>query len=291
MDKKYSLLIIDDEHDIVDQLYDYFRKDFTILKAYGGEEAVSVFNENEVHLVMTDQRMPKMQGTELLAGFKEKKPEVTRILMTGYTDLEVAIEAINTGSIHRYLQKPLNFEELSGIIEEGLQAYEQYSKVKNLIAQEKDDIIGKVKNIFSQMKDVEDNKGRLEEELRAAKEVENKSRREMEERVKVLENDKAGLANEIRNLNHIAAAMADDLDRAKKIEAEKMQQAKEENMKTLNKVGALEEKLSLADNTAKSFKGEIDTMTKERDSAVAERTRVEKKLKQFQDNWAKLSQG
>ncbi len=137
MEKEHSLLIIDDEHDIVDQLYDYFRKEFTVHKAYDGEEAVNIFNENEVHLVMTDQRMPKMQGTEILTIFKEKKPEVTRILMTGYTDLEVAIDAINKGSIHRYLQKPLNFDELTNIIKEGLQLYEQCTKAKNMISNEK----------------------------------------------------------------------------------------------------------------------------------------------------------
>ena len=144
--KKYSLLIIDDERGIVDQLFDYFRKDFTVHKAYDAEEAVNIFNENEIHLVMTDQRMPGMQGTELLATFKEKKPEVTRILMTGYTDIEIAIEAINNGSIHRYLQKPLNFDELAGIIEEGLQAFEQWgSRAKKLmIANEKGAALKKV---------------------------------------------------------------------------------------------------------------------------------------------------
>ncbi len=132
--KKYSLLIIDDERDIADQLYDYFRRNFTVYKAYSAEEAINIFNENEIHLVMTDQRMPGMQGTELLAVFKEKKPEVVRILMTGYTNLDVAIEAINNGSIHRYLKKPLDFNELSDFVKEGLQAYEQWgSKAKKLM--------------------------------------------------------------------------------------------------------------------------------------------------------------
>lgn len=258
MEKKYSILIIDDE-DIVDQLCDYFRKDYTIHKAYNGEEAVDIFNENEVHLVMTDQRIPKIQGTELLARFKEEKPEVTRILMTGYTDLEVAIDAINKGSIHRYLQKPLNLDELSGIIEEGLKTYEQCSMAKNLIAQEKDDIIGKIKNVFSQIKkDVEGNKERFKEELCLAKEMENKVCKEMEEK-KVLESDK-------------------------------FQQAKDENMKTQKKLMDLEEKLSGLNINAQNLENEIDMLAKERDSALEGKTRVEMKLKHFQANWAEMSQ-
>jgi YesN/AraC family two-component response regulator len=239
---------------------------------------------------MTDQRMPKMQGTEILTIFKEKKPEVTRILMTGYTDLEVAIDAINEGSIHRYLQKPLNFDELANIIREGLQLYEQCTKAKNIIANEKDDIIGKIKNVFSQIKDVEDNKDKLEEELRAAKEVENKVRDEMEIKIKELEDDRANSDNEISGLNSKVAAMSDELDRAKKEEAEKIQQVKEENMETEKKVKDMEGKLALATKTAQSHKGEMTSVTQERDTALAEKNRMEKKLKQFQANWAKVSQ-
>jgi DNA-binding NtrC family response regulator len=120
MGEKYSLLIVDDERDLIDQLYDYFRRYFAVHKAYDVEEAINIFNENEIHLVMTDQRLPGIQGTELLAAFKEKKPEVTRVLMTGYTEIEVAINVINYGSIHRYLQKPLDLDKLAGTIEEGL---------------------------------------------------------------------------------------------------------------------------------------------------------------------------
>ena len=286
MDEKHSLLIVDDEHDIVDQLYDYFRRDYTVHKAYSGEEAVNLFNENEVHLVMTDQRMPKMQGTELLSTLKEKKPEVTRILMTGYTDLEVAIEAINTGSIHRYLSKPLDFEELKGIIEDGLKFYGEATKVKNLISQEKEDIIGRVKSILSKVKNVEMDKGKLENELQAAKEVENKFQEEMKQKISVLEKERSAAMNEIRDLSEKVAKMADGLDKAQ-AEAEKANQLKEENRKIHDELKDLESRFSLANKSASNLKSEVKKIEQERDTATAEKNRMEKKLKQFQANWGK----
>lgn len=132
MDKnKSSLLIVDDEKDIVDQLYDFFRKEYQVYKAYDCDEALKILEKEDIiNLVMSDQRMPKMQGTELLARLKNERPEVTRILMTGYTDLEVAIDAINKGSIHCYLPKPLNYDELGDIIKKGMKNYEEAVKIK-----------------------------------------------------------------------------------------------------------------------------------------------------------------
>lgn len=286
MDEKHGLLIVDDEHDIVDQLYDYFRRDYTVHKAYSGEEAVNLFKENEIQLVMTDQRMPKMQGTELLEMCKEKKPEVTRILMTGYTDLEVAIEAINKGSIHRYLSKPLNFEELKGIIKEGLGFYSEATKVRNLIAQEKEDIIGKVKSILSKVKNAEVDKGKLEKELQAAKEVETKIQEEMENKINALEKEKASTMSETNDLNEKVAKMGNSIEKAQ-AEAEKANQLKNENRKIQEELKDIESKFALANKSASSFKAEVGKIQQERDTATAEKNRMEKKLKQFQANWSK----
>lgn len=285
MDKKYSLLVVDDEKDIVDQLYDYFRRDYKIHRAYSGEEAAEILESNEVQLVMTDQRMPKMQGTELLALLKEKSPSTTRILMTGYTDLEVAIEAINMGSIHRYLQKPLNFDELSGIIKEGLEFFEEADKVKRIVSQEKDDILGKIKEVFGKVKNVEADKGKLEAELQAAKDVENKMREEMETKLTELEKDKAANSHEIGELKEEVAKLYDKLDKAVK-DAAQVKVMREENAKVqaeLKEVGA---KFVIANKAAMSQKSEIEKTAIERDAALAEKTRMEKKLKQFQANWA-----
>lgn len=285
-DNKYSLLIVDDEKDIVDQLYDFFRRDYKVFKATDCDEALKILldEESDINLVLSDQRMPKMQGTELLSRLKKERPEITRILMTGYTDLEVAIESINKGHIHRYLSKPLDYGELGNIIKEGIQNYEEAVKIKNLIGQEKKDIIGKIKNALSQLKVTEMDKGKLQEELQAAKEVETRMQKELEQKVGSLEEERASANHEITELKEKAANLMEDLNLTR-AEAEKVMIVKDESIKLQAEMKDLEAKFSLVNKSATNLQGEINKIEQERDTALAERNRIEKKLKQFQKNW------
>jgi diguanylate cyclase (GGDEF)-like protein len=107
-----KVLIVDDEADNLELLQRVLRKDFEIFLAESGETALKMMEEHDFFLILTDQRMPKMMGTELLEESIKRDPSAIRILITGYSDIESVIDAINRGSVHRYIKKPWNRDEL-----------------------------------------------------------------------------------------------------------------------------------------------------------------------------------
>jgi response regulator RpfG family c-di-GMP phosphodiesterase len=109
---KHSLLVIDDEPDVCDSVHDLLRREFRVLKATSAQEGLRIMQEEEVHIIMTDQRMPTVTGVELLAKAKVRKPQAIRMLFTGYADLESIVAAINQGHIFQFLKKPWRPEEL-----------------------------------------------------------------------------------------------------------------------------------------------------------------------------------
>jgi len=121
--EKRTILCVDDEQDILDSLYDTFMDDYNVLITTQVEEALRLFDENDVALVISDQRMPEMEGSKFLAILNEKKPICKKILLTGYSDLDAAIEAINLGSIDKYFSKPWDGEELGEAVTQLLSTY------------------------------------------------------------------------------------------------------------------------------------------------------------------------
>jgi response regulator RpfG family c-di-GMP phosphodiesterase len=109
---RHCLLVIDDEPDVCDSVHDLLRREFRVLKANTAADGLALMQEQEVHIVMTDQRMPSITGVELLARLKAKKPQAVRMLFTGYADLESIVAAINQGHIFQFLKKPWRPEEL-----------------------------------------------------------------------------------------------------------------------------------------------------------------------------------
>ena len=108
-DKKLKLLVVDDEPDNLDLLYRTFRRDFKVYKADSAFIAMDVLEaEGEMALIISDQRMPEMNGTEFLGKTFEIFPNTVRILLTGYTDVEDLVEAINSGKVFKYITKPWN---------------------------------------------------------------------------------------------------------------------------------------------------------------------------------------
>jgi DNA-binding NtrC family response regulator len=104
--KRYPILVVDDEQDNLDAFRFNFRKTFDILTANSGPEALGILAEKDVAVVVTDQRMPKMTGVELLREVREKHPDTVGIILTAFTDVDVLIEAINLGQVYRYITKP-----------------------------------------------------------------------------------------------------------------------------------------------------------------------------------------
>src|SRR5437899_840736 len=97
---KHCLLVVDDEADVCDSVHDLLRREFRVLRATSAQEGFRLMQEEEVHVIMTDQRMPNVTGVELLERVKSRCPKAVRLLFTGYADLESIIAAINQGHVY-----------------------------------------------------------------------------------------------------------------------------------------------------------------------------------------------
>ncbi len=133
--KSYPLLYVDDEELALQSFKLQFSHDFTIYTASNSEEALQIIHMEEIAVVITDQRMPKVSGVELLKQVKSTHPDVVRILMTAYTDLEVVIQAINDGNVYRYVSKPYNEDEVRGTIRQAIEHYYLVKERERLYAE------------------------------------------------------------------------------------------------------------------------------------------------------------
>ncbi|NJP10324.1 MAG: response regulator [Leptolyngbyaceae cyanobacterium RU_5_1] len=123
--KKAKMLVVDDEPDNLDLLYRTFRRDFQVLKAESGVRALEVLAaEGEVAVIISDQRMPEMKGTEFLSRTVPQFPNTMRIILTGFTDVEDLVEAINSGQVYKYITKPWNPDELKEVVQRAAETYE-----------------------------------------------------------------------------------------------------------------------------------------------------------------------
>ena len=107
------ILFVDDEERILRSLALQFRRQYQVLTESDPRRALERLKREPVHILVSDQRMPQMSGTELLAQAREVAPETLRILLTGYSDLNAAVEALNGGGIFRYLTKPWDQQEMA----------------------------------------------------------------------------------------------------------------------------------------------------------------------------------
>lgn len=127
-DERLKLMVVDDEPDNLDLLYRTFRREFQVYKAENGFQALDVLErEGEMAIIISDQRMPKMNGTEFLSRTVERFPDTIRIVLTGYTDVEDLVEAINSGKVFKYITKPWNPDRLKEVV---VQAAETYKVLK-----------------------------------------------------------------------------------------------------------------------------------------------------------------
>lgn len=123
--KKQKILVVDDEPDNLDLLYRTFRRDFQVLKADSGMNALQVLAaEGEVAVIISDQRMPEMKGTEFLSKTVPQFPNTVRIILTGFTDIEDLVEAINAGKVYKYITKPWDTAELKAVVQRAAETYD-----------------------------------------------------------------------------------------------------------------------------------------------------------------------
>ena len=118
---KISVLYVDDEEPNLKAFKANFRREFDVHIALSADEGMKVLRENDIHVVITDQRMPAKTGIEFLEDVIEEFPDAMRMLLTGYTDVEAVIDAINIGKVYNYISKPWDAANLRAMI---LRAYE-----------------------------------------------------------------------------------------------------------------------------------------------------------------------
>lgn len=120
-----TILLVDDEENIASALTRLLRRDgYNILRANGGLQGLEMLTQHQVGVIISDQRMPGMTGTEFLSKVRELYPDTIRIVLSGYTDLNSVTEAINRGAIYKFLTKPWEDDLLRAHIEEAFHYHE-----------------------------------------------------------------------------------------------------------------------------------------------------------------------
>jgi Nif-specific regulatory protein len=132
---KFPVLVVDDEQDNLDAFRFNFKRAFTILCAQSGQEALELLRDNDVAVIVTDQRMPRMTGLELLREAQAVRPDSVGTILTAFTDVDVLIEAINQGQIYRYITKPWDAKEVRGILIQAIERFHLRRENRRLLEQ------------------------------------------------------------------------------------------------------------------------------------------------------------
>ena len=127
---KIKVLYVDDEKNNLISFKANFRIDFDIHIAESADEGKLILEKHNINVIITDQRMPVKTGVEFLEEIMKDFPDPVRILLTGYTDMETVIEAVNKGKIFQYVRKPYDSSELKKLIEDAFENYEANQKIK-----------------------------------------------------------------------------------------------------------------------------------------------------------------
>lgn len=167
MDNETRLLFVDDEQNILNALSRLLMdKEYSILTATSGQDGLALLEKQPVQIVVSDFRMPGMNGVEFLSEVRKRWPDTVRIVLSGYADSNVIVSAINEGQVYKFIPKPWNNDDLRVTIANAVERYHLYSKNKELA---------------SELREKNDNLMRLNAELNLllAEKTENLAFREM----------------------------------------------------------------------------------------------------------------
>jgi response regulator RpfG family c-di-GMP phosphodiesterase len=129
----HTVLFVDDEVNILKALQRLLRaEDMNVLCASRAAEALDLLEKHPAQVVVTDQRMPEMSGVDFLAHVRERQPDVVRMMLTGYTEMKVAVDAINRGEIYRLITKPWNDDELRATLRQAFDHADLKAEIKRL---------------------------------------------------------------------------------------------------------------------------------------------------------------
>jgi signal transduction histidine kinase/DNA-binding NarL/FixJ family response regulator len=129
----HKILYVDDEPQNLYLFRSFFEREYTVITAASGAEALEILAKQEIQVLLADQRMPGINGIQLLETVAKEYPETVRVLVTGYSDIDVVIDAINRGAVYRYLSKPWDIEEIKATIRNAIEIFELKRKNQTLI--------------------------------------------------------------------------------------------------------------------------------------------------------------
>jgi type II secretory ATPase GspE/PulE/Tfp pilus assembly ATPase PilB-like protein/FixJ family two-component response regulator/RNA polymerase subunit RPABC4/transcription elongation factor Spt4 len=132
-DSKYRILFVDDEPNVLKSMLRIFRQEnYGLLTAGSAQEALSKLSQNQVQVVISDHRMPEMNGTDLLREIKKRYPAIIRIMLTGYADVDAVMGAVNDGAVYKFITKPWNDDDLRLTVSLALEQYDLIQENKTL---------------------------------------------------------------------------------------------------------------------------------------------------------------
>lgn len=151
-----KVLYVDDERGNIDYFRSVFRREYEIITANSGEEGLQILQEvDNIPIILTDQRMPRMTGVEFLKKSIDISRDSIRILVTGYADMETVINAINHGHIYYYISKPWTYDEMKIIINRAFETFNLRITNKELLIRsermEKERVVSQLENLRNQV--------------------------------------------------------------------------------------------------------------------------------------------
>ena len=133
IEPRCHVLVIDDEPEVLNTLNRQLRREFEVFIAHNSDEALAILHEHPIQIVISDERMPGVTGSEFFSHIKEEYPGAIRLLLTGYADLQAVIQAINQGHIYRYITKPWDATEIRTIVREAYDRYRMIARSEHLL--------------------------------------------------------------------------------------------------------------------------------------------------------------
>ncbi|MDW7695631.1 response regulator [Flammeovirgaceae bacterium SG7u.111] len=133
MSIKFNILYLDDEESNLRIFRTAFKRYYKVYTASLVDKAFEILESNDIHLIISDQRMPQMTGVEFLTKTRVKYPDVGRMILTGFSDVKAIIDAINDGGVHRYITKPWEIGTLKEILDEACEQYQMQESKKDFV--------------------------------------------------------------------------------------------------------------------------------------------------------------
>jgi class 3 adenylate cyclase/FixJ family two-component response regulator len=157
----FNVLYVDDEENNLNSFRAALRRNYNIYTALSGEEGMNILSKNDIHVIVTDQRMPNMTGVQFLQHIPPEQDNI-RIILTGFSDIESIIEAINTGMVYRYITKPWDKDELKITIDNAIETIMLRRNNKHLIEELKEYNEQLEEKVFLRTKEIEKQKEIIE---------------------------------------------------------------------------------------------------------------------------------